>query len=123
MGTPKRLAEEDSGCTQIEEVQSLLSALDVRERTMALLDVVTGLWASELFALKWTDINFNKNEISVTRPRRHARRPLMQNRGVAETSSAPSASRANSPHVAKSYEVQNRWRLGLRQTIQRGRKQ
>jgi integrase len=34
---------------------------------MVLLDVVTGLRASELFALKWTDINFNKNEISVTR--------------------------------------------------------
>ena len=34
---------------------------------MVLLDVVTGLRASELFGLKWTDINFNKNEISVTR--------------------------------------------------------
>lgn len=34
---------------------------------MVLLDVVTGLKASELFGLKWTDINFNKNQISVTR--------------------------------------------------------
>ena len=34
---------------------------------MVLLDVVTGLRASELFGLKWADINFKKNEISVTR--------------------------------------------------------
>jgi integrase len=52
---------------EIEEVKSLLGALEVRERTMVLLDVVTGLRASELFGLKWTDINFKKNEISVTR--------------------------------------------------------
>src|ERR1700693_4370222 len=52
---------------EIEEVKSLLGALDLRERTMVLLDVVTGLRASELFALKWTDINFKNNEISVTR--------------------------------------------------------
>jgi integrase len=52
---------------EIEEVKSLLSVLDLRERTMVLLDVVTGLRGSELFALKWTNINFNRNEISVTR--------------------------------------------------------
>ncbi len=52
---------------EIEEVQSLLKALDIRERTMVLLDVVTGLRASELFGLKWTDIDFVRNEIRVTR--------------------------------------------------------
>lgn len=52
---------------EIGEVQSLLGALDLRERTMVLLDVVTGLRASELFGLKWIDVNFNNNEISVTR--------------------------------------------------------
>ena len=52
---------------EIEEVQMLLSALDVRERTMVLLDVVTGLRASELFGPKWTDIDFVRNEIRVTR--------------------------------------------------------
>jgi integrase len=52
---------------EVEEVKSLLGALDLRERTMVLLDVVTGLRASELFALKWTDIDFKNNEISVTR--------------------------------------------------------
>src|ERR1700676_2493915 len=52
---------------EIKEVKSLLAALDLRERTMVLLDVITGLRASELFGLKWADINFKKNEISVTR--------------------------------------------------------
>jgi integrase len=52
---------------EIGEVKTLPSVLDFRERTMVLVDVVTGLRASELFALKWSDINFNKSEISVTR--------------------------------------------------------
>ena len=38
---------------EIGEVQSLLGALDLRERAMVLLDVVRGLRASELFGLKW----------------------------------------------------------------------
>jgi hypothetical protein len=38
---------------EIDEVKSLLGALDLRERTMVLLDVVTGLRASELFG-RWT---------------------------------------------------------------------
>lgn len=52
---------------EIEEVRSLLAALALRERTMVLLDVVRGLRASELFGLKWTDVDFSKNEIGVTR--------------------------------------------------------
>lgn len=39
----------------------------LRERTLVLLDFGTGLRMSELFALKWRDINFLTNEISVTR--------------------------------------------------------
>jgi integrase len=51
----------------VSEIQGLISVLALRERTLVLLDVGTGLRMSELFALKWRDINFHENEISVTR--------------------------------------------------------
>jgi integrase len=49
------------------EVQQLLDALALRERTLLLLDVGTGLRMSELFGLKWKDVDFDANEISVVR--------------------------------------------------------
>jgi integrase len=49
------------------EVQRLISVLGVRERTLVLLAFGTGLRMSELFGLKWHDIDFQKNVISVTR--------------------------------------------------------
>jgi integrase len=49
------------------QVQKLLAALAMRERTLVLLPFGTGLRKSELFALKWNDINFHTNEISVVR--------------------------------------------------------
>jgi len=49
------------------EVRQLIDALVLRERTLVLLDVGTGLRMSELFALRWSDINFHDNEISITR--------------------------------------------------------
>ncbi|HEY6384153.1 MAG TPA: tyrosine-type recombinase/integrase [Candidatus Acidoferrum sp.] len=41
-----------------EEVRRLLATLKPRERIMVLLDVATGLRQSELFALKWKDVDF-----------------------------------------------------------------
>jgi integrase len=49
------------------EVQSLLANLRGRERTLVLLAVTTGLRRSELFALKWKDIDFHAKQIHVTR--------------------------------------------------------
>ena len=49
------------------EVQQLLDALALRERTLVLLDVGTGLRMSELFGLKWKDVDFDAKEISVVR--------------------------------------------------------
>jgi integrase len=51
----------------VSEVQRLIAALPLRERTLVLLDFGTGLRMSELFALKWSDINFHTCEISITR--------------------------------------------------------
>ncbi|HEV2134261.1 MAG TPA: site-specific integrase [Terracidiphilus sp.] len=42
----------------IEEMQALLAALDVRERTLVFLAMVTGLRMGELAGLKWKDADF-----------------------------------------------------------------
>jgi len=53
--------------TERISVQRLLAVLRIRERTLVLLAFGTGLRMSELFGLKWNDIDFRRNEISVTR--------------------------------------------------------
>jgi integrase len=49
------------------EIQSLLSELKTPFRVMVLLDVTTGLRRSELFALKWNDIDFWNLTIDIRR--------------------------------------------------------
>lgn len=50
-----------------DELQSLLSELQAPHRQMILLDVTTGLRRSELFALKWSDIDFSNLTIDIKR--------------------------------------------------------
>jgi len=52
---------------ELSEIQLLLNKLGVRERTLARLDGGTGLRVSELLALRWRDVDFDKLELSVTR--------------------------------------------------------
>lgn len=49
------------------EIKALIDALGPRERTLVLLAASTGLRQSELFALKWSDIDFAGATLSVTR--------------------------------------------------------
>lgn len=49
------------------EIKSLLDGLALRERTLVLLAASTGLRQSELFALKWGDIDFAQGTMNVTR--------------------------------------------------------
>lgn len=49
------------------EIKALLAHLALRERTLVLLAVSTGLRQSELFALKWGDIDFREGAMNVTR--------------------------------------------------------
>jgi len=51
----------------VDEIQQLMAGLKPRERTLVLLAAGTGLRVSELFALKWKDIDFGRTEMSVTR--------------------------------------------------------
>ena len=52
---------------EVQEIQSLLSHLESEFRLMAVLAVTTGLRRSELFGLKWSDVDFTSLEISVSR--------------------------------------------------------
>ena len=61
----KRLREPD--VLTPREFQALLQELSLRERVMVMLAGSTGLRRSELFALRWSDINFFTMEVAVTR--------------------------------------------------------
>lgn len=49
------------------EIKVLLGGLGLRERTLVLLAASTGLRQSELFGVKWADIDFDLHTMSVTR--------------------------------------------------------
>jgi integrase len=49
------------------EIRVLADGLAIRERTLVLLAASTGLRQSELFGLKWSDINFTQATMNVTR--------------------------------------------------------
>ena len=61
----KRLREPD--VLTPSEFQALVKELELRERVMVMLAGSTGLRRSELFALRWCDINFFTMEVAVTR--------------------------------------------------------
>ena len=49
------------------EIKALVDHLDIRERTLVLLAASTGLRQSEMFGLKWSDIDFGQMNMYVTR--------------------------------------------------------
>jgi integrase len=49
------------------QIRILLEGLKTRERTLVFIAASTGIRQSELFALKWGDINFSAGTINVTR--------------------------------------------------------
>ncbi len=49
------------------EIRALIDHLALRERTLVLLAASTGLRQSELFGLKWRDVDFQHGELSVVR--------------------------------------------------------
>src|SRR5215469_14609309 len=49
------------------EIKALVDHLPLRERTLVLLAAATGLRQSELFGLKWRDVDIKRGELSVIR--------------------------------------------------------
>jgi integrase len=49
------------------EIKALVDGLAIRERTLVLLAASTGLRQSEIFGLKWGDIDFGRGTMNVTR--------------------------------------------------------
>jgi integrase len=49
------------------EIKALVDHLDIRERTLVLLAASTGLRQSEMFGLKWSDIDFAQRNMYVIR--------------------------------------------------------
>jgi integrase len=49
------------------EIKALIDGLALRERTLVLLAASTGLRQSEIFGLKWGDIDFERGTMSVIR--------------------------------------------------------
>lgn len=49
------------------EIKTLVEELELREKTLVLLAASTGLRQSEMFGLKWRDIDFDLKPINVTR--------------------------------------------------------
>ena len=49
------------------EIRALVDHLALRKRTLVLLAASSGLRQSELFGLKWSDVDFEGGELSVTR--------------------------------------------------------
>jgi integrase len=61
----KRLSIPD--ILEVSEMQAIIAELQLRERVLLFLDMVTGLRRGELAGLRWGDIDFKELEISVTR--------------------------------------------------------
>jgi integrase len=61
------LIEETTCHVLPSEIKALVDHLDIRERTLVLLAASTGLRQSEMFGLKWSDIDFAQKNMYVTR--------------------------------------------------------
>ena len=76
------------------EIKALVDHLALRERTLVLLAAATGLRQSELFGLKWRDVDVRRGELTWYVDRFRRCRPI-QDRIITEAGSiAPAARRS-----------------------------
>jgi hypothetical protein len=99
-----------------DEVRLLLAELEPRERIMVLLDVATGLRQSELFALKWKDVDFTNKQLWVTRSIVQQVVRQLQDGGFTETRSPSRSLDPCAAELASKNVLPNTGQLGLRQS-------
>src|SRR5262249_23668476 len=95
------------------------SALALRERTHVLVAFGTGMWMSELFALKWRDVKFQTNEVSIVRSIVVSGNQSMQNGSFPETNPTRSAVGRRSPNYGVSKHDSNARIIGHSQVLLR----
>ena len=101
-----------TGC----EVRQPLTALKPRERMMVLLDVATGLRQSELFALKWKDVDFENRQLCVTRSIVQQVVGNCKTEASQKTRTAPRLSDQCPTGLASQNTLSNAGELGVRQS-------
>jgi hypothetical protein len=62
----------------VEELRALLAELELRDRTLVLLDAGTGLRVGELLGLKWQDVDFEARSFTRSSDAAKPRRPRSQ---------------------------------------------
>ena len=96
----------------IDEISRLLAAVDSFSRMLIFLDATTGLRQSELFGLRWGDLNFESGEINVPVNCSWNDQP-MQDRIVDETDSDGTCLVGDSQKVEERNSLLCAWGLGL----------
>ena len=96
------------------EIRILLEGLKIRERTLVFIAASTGIRQSELFALKWGDINFSAGTMNVCALYRPRFRGTVQNRIFSEACTDPSPSLRSARQVEGTVPLSPARRLGLR---------
>ena len=94
------------------EIKALIDGLALRERTLVLLAASTGLRQSEIFGLKWGDIDFERGTMSVIRSIVWSGRPV-QDRIIAKARANASDSRGRSDAVEKTLYIHQARGLGF----------
>ena len=98
------------------EINRLVPSLRNRERTLVLLASGTGLRMSELFGLKWGDVDFAGKQVSVLRSIVKQAVGPCNNRSISKASPTRSTFGSNSSCLASHYPFPQTHRLGFRQS-------
>lgn len=95
------------------EIKALIDGLALRERTLVLLAASTGLRQSEIFGLKWGDIDFERGTMSVIRSIVYGVVGPCKDRIIAKASANASDSRGRSDAVEKTLYLHQAGGLGF----------